>query len=84
MGYLHRDRLLADRAQLAVVLIAINPTAASRTLDIAFPRDIPEAIWRNMTSGASVSFVMGADGPTYKRSLAPYEVLVLAIDRGLR
>ncbi len=68
----------------AFVLIAINHTAEGRTLDVGFPRDIPEAIWRNMTTGASVSFVMGADGPTYKRTLAPHEVLVLAIDRGLR
>jgi hypothetical protein len=75
-------RMLESTA--AFVLIAINHTGSRQTLDIGFPPDIPEAIWRNMTTGASVSFIMGADGPTYKRSLAPYDVIVLAINRALR
>jgi hypothetical protein len=75
-------RLLESAA--AIVLVAINHTPASQLLDVGFPRDIPEAIWRNMVTGASVSFVMGAEGPAYKRSLGPHEVLVLAIDKGLR
>ncbi|MGH9310781.1 MAG: hypothetical protein ACRD1U_15500 [Vicinamibacterales bacterium] len=75
-------RLLESAA--AIVIIAINHTPARQSLDVGFPRDIPEAIWRNMVTGASVSFVMGADGPAYKRSLAPHEVLVLAINKTLR
>lgn len=75
-------RLLESAA--AIVLIAINHTPATQTLDVGFPRDIPEAIWRNMVTGASVNFVMGAEGPAYKRTLAPHEVLVLANDKTVK
>jgi hypothetical protein len=43
---------------------------------------VPEAIWQNMESGASVNFVQSANGPTYTHTLGPRDVLVLV--RGTR
>jgi hypothetical protein len=68
----------------ALVLIAINRSGTSRGVTCQFSPDVPEAIWRNMFNGGSVTFIAGPDGPTYPRTFAPKEVLVLAISKGLR
>lgn len=65
----------------ALVLIAINHAASARTVTFRFTPEIPEAIWQNMESGASISFVQGPDGLTYKHAFAPRDALVLAIRR---
>ena len=68
----------------ALVLIAMNTSSEPVEASFAFAPEIPEAIWQNMLTGASVNFVAGADGPVYTRTFAPEEVLVLAIQRRWR
>jgi hypothetical protein len=75
-------RLLESSA--AIVFIAVNHADSARDLMVTFPAGIPEAIWRNMFSGASVSFVTGRNGAAYQRTLAAKEVLVLAINKRLQ
>jgi hypothetical protein len=65
----------------ALVLIAINPADAEERVKFVFARDLPEAIWQNMESGAAVNFVAGPDGPFYERTFAPKDVLVLMIGK---
>jgi hypothetical protein len=45
---------------------------------------MPEAIWQNMESGTAVNFVASAKGPTYTRTFAPKDVLVLMIKKQWR
>lgn len=68
----------------ALVLVAVNQSAEPRSATFTFSPDVPEAIWRNMLTGASVNFVTRASGPTYSRAFGPKEVLVLAIGRAVR
>ncbi len=68
----------------ALLLIVLNQGREPRKVTMTFSTDVPEAIWRNMFSGASVSFVTGPGGPTYTRTFAPQEVLVLMINTRLR
>ena len=64
----------------AMVLIVTNAgTGAPTEITMTFSRDIPEAIWQNMLTGAAVNFVAGPDGPTYTKMLPPDGVLVLMI-----
>jgi hypothetical protein len=68
----------------ALVLIAVNASSKPVESSLAFAPEIPEAIWQNMLTGASVNFVAGADGPVYTRTFGPEEVLVLMIQRRWR
>jgi beta-galactosidase len=68
----------------AILLIAINHGDAPQRVTFAFGSDIPEAIWQNMETGASVNFVQGPDGPTYAHSFAPRDVMVLVRGKRLR
>jgi hypothetical protein len=68
----------------AIVIVAVNHARAQRKATITFPPDMPEAIWQNMATGATVQFVTGPDGPAYTRAFAPQEVLVLMINTRLR
>jgi hypothetical protein len=65
----------------ALLLVVLNRASQRRAALITFAPSIPEAIWRNMFTGGSVSFVTGPDGPTYSRTFEPKEVLVLMISR---
>jgi hypothetical protein len=73
---------LESRASLMLIVLNRQPAPVSATL--AFSRDVPEAIWRNMLTGGSVNFIAARDGPTYPRALEPHEVVVLVIDKRLR
>jgi hypothetical protein len=63
----------------ALVLIVLNHAVAPRDVTLTFRPAIPEAVWQNMLTGASVNFVAGPSGPFYRRVLAAQEVLVLMI-----
>jgi len=68
----------------AIVLIAINHGDNAERVTFRFGPDIPEAIWQNMETGASVNFVQGADGPTYSHTFAGRDVMVLVRGKRLR
>ena len=63
----------------ALLLIAVNRAAESRHVTFTFPPDVPEAVWQNMLSGASVNFVAGPTGPFYEHTLPAHDVMVLMI-----
>jgi hypothetical protein len=68
----------------AMLLVAMNHGSMPRKVTFTFGPDVPEAIWQNMESGAAVNFVQGAGGPTYTRTLAGSDVLVLVRGKRLR
>jgi beta-galactosidase GanA len=68
----------------ALVLIAINHAETAQTVTLRFAADVPEAIWQNMETGASVNFVQGPSGPTYKHTFTPRDVMVLVRGKRLR
>lgn len=68
----------------AIALIALNHGDNSRTVTFHFSAGTPEAIWQNMETGASVSFVQGPGGLTYTHAFAPRGTMVLAIRTRLR
>jgi hypothetical protein len=68
----------------AMLLVAMNHGSSPRKVTFTFGPDVPEAIWQNMESGAAVNFVQGADGPTYTRTLAGKDVMVLVRGKRLR
>jgi beta-galactosidase len=68
----------------ATMLIAINHSEAPQKVTFSFSRDTPEAIWLNLETGASVSFLAGKDGPTYSYTFKPRDVLALMIKKDLR
>ena len=70
-------------SEQALVLLAIN-LGPPRQVTFAFSPEIPEAVWQNMLGGGAVNFVAGPDGPTYTRSFAGNEVLVLMIRKRWR
>jgi hypothetical protein len=67
-----------------LLLIATNHADVPQKVTLTFPPDVPEAVWQNMESGANVNFVAGPAGPTYTRSFAPRDVLVLMIRKRLK
>jgi hypothetical protein len=68
----------------AFLIVGLNRSSVARTVTMTFSSDLPEAIWQNMMTGNTLSFVTGGGGPTYTRTFAPKEVLVLMINRRLR
>lgn len=74
---------LLESAQ-ALMIIAVNRAASTRTARIQFAQDIPEAIWQNLETGAAVNFVMGESGPYLEHSFAAHDALVLMIRKTLR
>jgi beta-galactosidase len=68
----------------AIVLIAINHAEVEQQVTFSFGPDVPEAIWQNMETGAAVNFVQGPSGPTYARTFAPRDVMVLVRGKRLR
>jgi beta-galactosidase len=68
----------------AILLIAINHGDTAQRVTFAFGPDIPEAIWQNMETGASVNFVQGPDGPAYAHTFEPRDVMVLVRGKRLR
>ena len=68
----------------AMMLIAVNVGDAERTVTMTFGPAMPEAIWQNLESGGAVNFVASAKGPTYRRTFAPKDVLVLMIKKQWR
>ena len=63
----------------AMLLVAVNHAAEPRSVTLTFPAQIPEAVWQNMLSGASVNFVAGPTGPFYEYAFPARDVLVLMI-----
>ena len=68
----------------AMLLVAMNHGGTPHKVTFTFGPDVPEAIWQNMESGAAVNFVQGAEGPTYTRTLAARDVMVLVRGKRLR
>ena len=68
----------------AIVLIAINHGDTTERVTFRFGADVPEAIWQNMETGASVNFVQGPEGPTYAHTFAARDVMVLVRGKRLR
>jgi beta-galactosidase len=68
----------------AMLLIAINHGDTPQRVTLQFGPDVPEAIWQNMESGASVNFVQGASGPRYAHSFGARDVMVLVRGKRLR
>jgi hypothetical protein len=68
----------------AIVLIAINHGDSAERVTFRFGPDVPEAIWQNMETGASVNFVQGRDGPTYAHTFGARDVMVLVRGKRLR
>lgn len=75
-------RLLESRD--VIMIIALNRSAVPRTARITFDPDIPEAIWQNLETGATVNFVMTKEGPVLEHTLAAHDVLVLMTGKTLR
>jgi hypothetical protein len=46
--------------------------------------DVPEAIWQNIETGASVNFVQTPTGPTYAHAFGARDVMVLVRGKRLR
>ena len=67
-----------------LLLVGLNHADTPKTVTFAFPPDTPEAIWQNMETGASVSFVQGPEGLIYQHAFAPRDVMVLMIRTRLR
>ena len=67
-----------------LMIVAISRLAAPRKVSISFALDIPEAIWQNLETGTTVSFVMGNDGPVLEHTFAPRDSLVLMIRKRYR
>ena len=67
-----------------MVLIAINHGETPQRVTFGFTPDVPEAIWQNLETGAAVSFVQGASGPTYVHAFAARDVMVLVRGKRLR
>lgn len=68
----------------ALLLIAINHADTPQRVTMTFTPDVPEAIWQNMETGASINFVAGGSGPTYTYAFAPRDVVVLMIRKKYR
>jgi beta-galactosidase len=68
----------------ALLLIAINHAETAQKVTFRFTRDVPEAIWQNMETGASVNFVQGPNGPIYAHAFAPRDAMVLVRGKRLR
>jgi hypothetical protein len=75
-------RLLEARD--VIMIVALNRAAAQQNVRIAFDPDIPEAIWQNIETGATMNFVMTKEGPALESTFAPHDVLVLVTSRKLR
>jgi hypothetical protein len=68
----------------AMLLVALNHADTAQTVTMRFTPETPEAIWQNMETGAAVNFIQGPDGPVYRYSFAPRDVLVLVRGKRLR
>ena len=75
-------RLLESRD--VIMIIALNRSALPRTARITFDPDIPEAIWQNLETGATVNFVMTKDGPVLEHTFAAHDAVLLMTGRKLR
>jgi hypothetical protein len=69
---------------VAFLVIGLNRGRVAHTATMTFSSDLPEAIWQNMTTGNTLSFVTRTNGPTYTYKFAPKEVLILMINKRLR
>jgi hypothetical protein len=68
----------------ALLLFAINHADTPHRVTMTFTPEVPEAIWQNMETGASVNFVAGASGAAYTYTFAPRDVVVLMIRKKYR
>jgi hypothetical protein len=68
----------------AWLLVAINHADMPQKVTMAFGAEIPEAIWVDMDTGNSVSFVQSKDGPTLTHTFPARDVLVLVRSKRLR
>lgn len=67
-----------------LVIIGVSGSPSPQRVTIQFERDVPEAIWQNLETGTSVSFVMAREGPFLEHTFAPRDSLVLMIRKKLR
>jgi hypothetical protein len=75
---------LLESDEALVVVVTNSNAARSREITMQFSPALPEAIWQNMLTGASVNFVAGPNGPAYTYTFEPHGVLVLMIRKRFR
>jgi len=75
---------LLESDEALVVVVTNSNAARSREVTMQFSPALPEAIWQNMLTGASVNFVAGPNGPAYTYTIEPHGVLVLMIRKRFR
>lgn len=68
----------------AWLLIALNHADTPQRVTLTFAAGIPEAIWVDMETGASVSFVQTPAGPALTDTFPARDVLVLVRSKRLR
>jgi hypothetical protein len=68
----------------AWLLVALNHADRPQKVTLGFGTDIPEAIWVDLETGASVSFVQSKDGPSLTHTFPARDVLVLVRSKRLR
>ena len=68
----------------AYLIVAVHHGAAPRRVTLAFRPEMPEAIWVNLETGASVSFVQTRTGPVLTHTFGPRDALVLVRSKRLR
>lgn len=68
----------------AMLLIGMNHADGPQKVTMSFTPDTPEAIWVNLETGTSVSFVQTKNGPVLTHTFGPRDVLVLVRGKRLR
>jgi hypothetical protein len=68
----------------AWLIVALNHADTPQKVTLGFGPEIPEAIWVDMDTGNSVSFVQAKDGPTLTHTFPARDVLVLVRSKRLR
>lgn len=66
------------------LIVAINHADTPQKVTLGFGTDIPEAIWVDMETGNSVTFLQSVSGPTLTHTFAARDVLVLVRSKRLR
>ena len=67
-----------------LVLIGLNHAEMPQSVTFTFAPGTPEAIWQNIETGASVNFVQGPAGLSYRHGFRARDAMVLVIRTRLR
>jgi hypothetical protein len=66
------------------LIVAVNHADTPQKVTLGFGTDIPEAIWVDMETGNSMTFLQSASGPTLTHTFPARDVLVLVRNKRLR